>query len=199
MNAASIADAMSLILVIVILSIIIGGLIYQVNKKLHKKETAEDITDIIQRSIEDAFRRRDQELSAIHAEERRLADWIKAQLDGEDINLIELASGANTRTVALTLKMAEDEVSLAADSLLKVLQKKAKVEYQLADCTKKHMLNTAAKERDALKSLTIQEAETRAWLAKAEENLKKLQKIIDTSVTELYESKTLEEPPAPLN
>lgn len=194
MNTAAIIVTLGLILVITILSAIIGGLTYQIDKKLRKKNSPGELPVSVQDAIEVAFRKREQEFLTIYAEERRLAEWIKSQLEGEDINLAELTSGANARALALTIKMAEDEVVIAADNLMKVLQKKATIKYRLANCAEKHLTSQAIKECDALKLVSSQEEEARAWLAKSQENLKKLQKAIDTSVVELYEPKPAEKP-----
>lgn len=194
MNTAAIIVTFGLILVITILSAIIGGLVYQINKKLRRKNTPGELSVLVQDAIEVAFRKREQEFLTIYAEERRLAEWINIQLEGEDINLAELASGANARTLALTIKTAEDEVVIAADNLMKVLQKKAMIEYRLVNCAEKHLTSQATKERDALKLVSSQEEEARAWLAKSQENLKKLQKAIDTSVVKLYGPKPAEKP-----
>lgn len=194
MNTAAIIVTLGLILVITILSAIIGGLTYQIDKKLRKKNSPGELPVSVQDAIEVAFRKREQEFLTIYAEERRLAEWIKSQLEGEDINLAELTSGANARALALTIKMAEDEVVIAADNLMKVLQKKATIKYRLANCAEKHLTSQAIKECDALKLVSNQEEEARAWLAKSQENLKKLQKAIDTSVVELYGPKPAEKP-----
>lgn len=178
-----------------ILGIVLVALIWDIDKKASKKIAGtEDIATIAQRAVEAVFREQERRYSAINAEERRLADWIKSQLEGEDINLTELASGANARTLALTIKTAEDEVVIAADNLMKVLQKKAAIKYRLANCAEKHLTSQTIKESDALKLVSSQEEEARAWLAKSQENLKKLQKAIDTSVVELYGPKPAEKP-----
>lgn len=178
-----------------ILGIALVALAWGINKKLSKKIAGTgDIATIAQRAFEAVFREQERRYSAINAEERRLADWIKSQLEGEDINLTELTNGANVRALALTIKMAEDEVVIAADNLMKVLQKKATIEYRLVNCAEKHLTSQAIKERDVLKLVSIQEEEARVWLAKSQENLKKLQKAIDTSVVELYGPKPAEKP-----
>ena len=178
-----------------ILGIALVALAWDIDKKLSKKIAGtEDIATIAQRAAEAVFREQERRYSAIKAEERRLADWIKSQLEGEDINLAELTSGANARTLALTIKIAEDEAVIAADNLMRVLQKKATIKHRLANCAEKHLTSQAIKECDALKLVSSQEEEARAWLAKSQENLKKLQKAIDTSVVELYEPKPAEKP-----
>lgn len=184
MNTAAIIIALGLILVITILSTIIGGLVYQIDKNLRRKNTPEELSVSVQDAIEVAFRKREQEFLTIYAEERRLADWIENQLDSEKVSLAELATEANARALALAIKMAEDEVLLAADTLTKILQKKARAEYQLADCTRRHMDASAAKERDVLKMLSTQEVEARDWLDKAKKNLEKVSEVIDASTEE---------------
>ena len=125
-----------------ILGIALVALAWGINKKLSKKIAGTgDIATIAQRAFEAVFREQERRYSAINAEERRLADWIKSQLEGEDINLTELTNGANARALALTIKMAEDEVVIAADNLMKVLQKKAMIEYRLVNCAEKHRIS----------------------------------------------------------
>ena len=117
-----------------------------------------------------------QKIYYAYSEEYQIAEWIRLRLDEEEIDLSSLIEGANTRTLALTIKLAEDDVNSAANMLKRVREKI----YQ----TRSHFINLSSHDtyselrrlqgEGAIDALQKQEAEALKNFENARANLEKL-------------------------
>lgn len=135
----------------------------------------EEIHHAVENGINNALRRHEYEFTAVYAEERRLAEWLKNRLENDEINLASLAKETSERTIALTIKIAEDEVMFATNGLKAVLSAISKAQRCLATSTENNYADPVIRHwLTALKSLQTQEVEARERLTKAQANLEKV-------------------------
>ena len=86
------------------------------NKRQYKKPTTDVNLSIVQARIDRYWR----SISAVHAEDYRLASWATSQLASEEPDIVNLLAEANTHAIALVIKMIEGQVVAIADELLEV-------------------------------------------------------------------------------
>ena len=149
---------------------VIAGMIYCQNVRLReeiKKNRRNFNTNVDQnwQKIYDAY-----------SEEYQIAEWIRLRLDEEEIDLSSLIEGTNNRTLALTIKLAEDDVNSAANMLKRVREKI----YQ----TRNHFINLSSHDtyselgrlqgEGAIDALQKQETEALKNFENARANLEKL-------------------------
>lgn len=140
--------------------------------------------EYIQGCVRAAFQQEIRKLAESCSEERRLSEWIDAQLDDEDVNIADIATSANRRSIALLIKNTEDRVSLAANDLLRISSRISHAEASLSSHIAGRTESLVIKERETLRKLKDQETQLEDRLTMLKEKQEKLTSLIAQISTE---------------
>ena len=111
-----------------------------------------------------------------YSEEHQVAEWIRLRLEDKETDISSLINGANNRSLALAVKLAEDNVNSAANTVKRVQQKTNQARNHLISLSSHEPYNTAEKVKaeKIIEALLKQEVEAMKNFEKAQEDLERL-------------------------
>lgn len=110
-------------IIVVVLLVIVAVLVVIANALRQRNKQYEDgIEVVINKTIEDAFKREKKKIAKMYAEEERVAEWLEQLSQEKSLDSTKLATETEKRAYALALKKAEDAVTQAEMGLESVRQ-----------------------------------------------------------------------------
>lgn len=111
-----------------------------------------------------------------YSEEHQVAEWIQLRLEDEGTDISSLINGANNRSLALAIKLAEDNVNSAANTVKRVREKISQAKNHLISLSSHESYNTAEKVKAGriIEGLREQEAEAMKNFEKAQTSLERI-------------------------
>ena len=111
-----------------------------------------------------------------YSEEHQVAEWIQLRLEDEGTDISSLINGANNRSLALAVKLAEDNVDSAANTVKRVRERINHTRNHLISLSSHEPYNTAekVKVKKIIEGLQGEEIEAMKNFEKAQANLERI-------------------------